>query len=149
MTELRIRPNNDYLHTATWQELYVLGEHWQSDIAFYKDELRFLHHLVNKYFIWLLKDEPIQKVQTMAINIEKANKEAKRLDEKITRHLRHLGLLMENVFSHDEEQFRIDHARLEKELVEFNNTSRQVKKEVFAITEHMMASEKLQHLLSN
>ena len=46
-----------------WQEMYVLSEHWRSDLEFYKDDLLFLHHLVDKYFIWITKSENLELVK--------------------------------------------------------------------------------------
>ena len=69
MSELRLRPKSDYLHTAAFEELYVLGEHWQSVMEFYHLELDFLKKLIDKYFIWLLKDEHIAKVQVIVNEI--------------------------------------------------------------------------------
>ena len=51
------------IEEVKWQELYVLTDHWKSDLAFYKDDLRFLHHLIDKYIIWITKDENLNMVQ--------------------------------------------------------------------------------------
>ena len=47
---------------ANWQELYILSKHWKSDLEFFKDDLRFLHHLVDKYIIWITKKENLEMV---------------------------------------------------------------------------------------
>lgn len=147
MSEMRIRPKSDYLHTASWEELHILSGHWLSDVAFYKDEIRFLDKLLDKYFIWLLKDDNIQLMQKLIDKIKRAETEAKRLDETIHKHIGRLEALIENAFSHDEQQFRNAHVQLENDLVAFIKELRLVKKEVFAITEKVIESEKLQHLL--
>jgi hypothetical protein len=66
--ELRIRPKSDYIGTANWQQLYALTEHWKSDMEFYKYEIQFLKQLINKYFIWLVEDERINKIRVL-VNI--------------------------------------------------------------------------------
>ncbi len=69
MNEYRMRPKDSYLQNSQWQELYVLTEHWKSDLLFYKDDLKFLHHLLDKYFIWITKTENLKAVQTIGQNI--------------------------------------------------------------------------------
>ena len=145
---MRIRPKSDYLNTASWDSLYVLTEHWQKDVDFYKDELRFMSGLISKYFIWMTKDENISKVQKIVVSLKTIENQLKEMDDKLKKHLKSIGLLMENAFSHDEQEFRDEHVQLEEDLVEFMNDYKKLKRDVFTITEHVMESEKLQHLLT-
>ena len=147
MTELRIRPKSNYLHQAGWQELYVLTKHWHSDMKFYEEEINFLRDLVDRYFIWLIRDENIRQVQSTAARLLKAEGQHKEIVKKIDKHLIHLEELMENSFAHDEQKFRDEHAELEDEMTVFLKDFNMVKREVFAIIGHVMEAEKLQHLL--
>jgi hypothetical protein len=45
------KPQTDFNWEAQWQQLYLLAEDRYSDLQFYKDDLRFLYHLIDKYFI--------------------------------------------------------------------------------------------------
>lgn len=147
MTDLSIRPKSDYLHTADWQQLYVLTEHWQKDMEFYKDELRFLYKLVDKYFIWLVDDEHIRMVQNIVNEIRLDERKGNEIREAIKLHLRHLESLMQNAFSQDEQKFRDEHSELEDALAQYAKDFRDIKKTVFQATELVMESEKLGHLL--
>lgn len=146
--ELRIRPKSDYMHQANLQELYILTEHWQADVRFYKDELRFLRDLVDKYFMWLIEKEHIDNLQEKAGRLLNADKQCDELAQKITKHLTHLNELQQNAFSHDEQQFRNEHGKLEDEIADFAKLFRDLKKDVFKITEEVLESEKLKHLLT-
>lgn len=146
-TDLRLRPNNNYLHTATWQELYALTEHWLSDVAFFGDEVRFLSDLVGKYFIWLTRQESMMTVQRMVTRLNAFARTQKEIADRIKRHLKDLGVLMDGIDREDAKNFRFEHARLEEDLAELARVFRSVKKEVFTITEHVVESEKLQNLL--
>ena len=53
MEDFRNRPPGNYSTTASWEELHALTRHWVSDLRFYQDDLRFLHRLIDKYFIWI------------------------------------------------------------------------------------------------
>lgn len=45
MENFSLRPKGDFTWSAEYQQLYILTEHWESDLQFYKDDLQFLHHL--------------------------------------------------------------------------------------------------------
>jgi hypothetical protein len=59
MNDFRNRPKDNYIHEADLQKLDILKEHWKSGLLFYKDDLKFLHHLINKCFLWISKKENI------------------------------------------------------------------------------------------
>ena len=52
--EFRTRPKSNYMLEAEWQELHALTIHWQSDVTFFGDELRFIDLLIDKYFTTLV-----------------------------------------------------------------------------------------------
>jgi len=143
MNDMRLRPKSDYLKTANWEQLYVLSEHWRDDMGFYLDELKFFRKLINKYFLWLAKDENIVKAEAIFVDVKKATDEAKWLENAITEHMRHISDLMKNAFSRDATEFRDDHAILEDKMVEFTKLFRKLKAEVFAVTEYIMETEDL------
>src|SRR5665811_322155 len=68
MSDFRSRPKDQYIHEADWQQLYVLTEHWKSDLSFYEGDLKFLHHLIDKYFMWISKKEHIDMVREIEMN---------------------------------------------------------------------------------
>lgn len=146
--ELRIRPKSDFLLKAGWEELYVLTEYWENDMEYYTDELRFLRNLVGKYLIWLLKDENIDKARSIYNRIKETEEEKEKIHEKIKKHLHHLTELIQDSDMKDEERFRNDHIELEEKVADLAKKFRSIKQEVFSITEHIMESEKLQHLLN-
>ena len=74
MSDLRNRPNGTYIFDANWEELYILTKHWKSDLLFYKDDLKFLNHLIDKYFIWISKKEDSDAVRSIGKSIVKTNK---------------------------------------------------------------------------
>ena len=145
---MRIRPKSDYLHTASWEQLYALGEFWQKDLEFYQDEMRFYHDLIDKYFMWLMEDPNIEKVQTLIRQLRKMHEKGIELTDQVNKHQAQIEQLMENAFSHDDQKFREDHSHLEDEITEFVEELRTLKKEVFSITESVIESEKLSHLLN-
>ena len=74
MNGYRNRPKDNYIHKADWQKLYMLAEQWKSDLLFYKDDLKFLHHLIDTYFLWISKKENINMLQNIEVNLLKVDK---------------------------------------------------------------------------
>ena len=143
MSEMRLRPKSDYLEKANWEQLYILCEHWQKEIAFYKDELRFLRRLVSRYFLWLEHEENIAKANALVVDIKKTEQETEWLDQAIQRHMSHISDLMRNAFSRDEAEFREDHTELEDKMAGYLQLFRKLKSEVFAVSEYIMETEEL------
>lgn len=149
MENLRYRPKGNYTWDAEWQQLYVLTEHWKSDLLFYKDDLKFLHHLIDKYFIWMVRKDNVVKVRTIIKNLHTTDEQCVDLLKRVNTHLSHLSGLIDDPFKYDSHQFRTEHQTLEDDMVSFVKTFRTNRKESFHITEHVIESEKLGHLLNH
>ena len=143
MAEMRMRPKTDYLRTAAWEQLYILTERWHSDMAFYLDEIRFFHKLVNKYFMWITIDENRAKAEAIGIDIRKTEQDATWLKESIVKHLKHISDLVKHRRARDDSEFREEHILLEDHMVNFAKLFRKLKAEVFAVTEFIMETEQL------
>lgn len=143
MSDFRNRPKDNFIHEATWEQLYVLTEYWQSDIVFYKQDLNFLHHLIDKYFLYLSKKENIDLVLEIEVNLLDVEKQCNTLLERINKHLHHLSELVDDPFTYVSDKFRDEHEQLEDDLAQFLKDFRQNRKEVFSITEHMIGGEEL------
>mgnify|MGYP006987950815 CR=1 FL=1 len=140
MTNFGSRPKDNYIMTAEWKQLYALTEHWQSDLLFHQDEIKFLYHLVNKYVMWLTRYEEVEMVRKIRKLLAEIRSECHKLLGKVETHLGHLSDLMENPFAHDSQTFRREHEELEEEIAMFAKHFRHAKKETFKTTEHLMDS---------
>jgi|TARA_R110000868_G_scaffold24592_1_gene96864 hypothetical protein len=132
-----------------WSELYVLTEHWKSDLEFYRDDLRFLHHLIDKYFMWITKPENLDMVKELKVGLNDLKNKCKDLLEKVQRHKTQLGQMVEDYNKSDASIIRREHEHLEEEVANFVTQFRSNRKEVFAITEFIIDSESLANLMDN
>lgn len=146
--DYRLRPDDDFIGHAKLEELYVLTEHWLSDMEFYKEELRFFIHLVDRYFILLLKEEHINKAQIIVSNIRALERSSERITLQMKEHIKDIEEFYEYTEGYDDAQFRTDHADLEQEFVDFVQSITELKQDVFAISRRMIEIEKLTHLLT-
>jgi hypothetical protein len=147
MNELRYRPKANYIHEADWQELYILTEHWKNDLEFYRDDLRFLQNIIDRYFIWMIKRENLDEVREIEVTLVEIGKKCDSLLKRTQKHLTHLGDLIDDPFKYDSHTFRTEHAKLEDDLAHFVHQFRENRKLAFKITEHVLESEKLTRLL--
>ena len=133
----------DFLEDGPWDELYAITQNWKSDLEFYKDDLRFLHHLTDRYFLWITKSENMDVVKELNFGLLKLTIEVKDLLEKVKKHLVQLGYLMEDPNKRDAGITKTEHLHLEEELTEFVKSFRNNRKEVFKISEYIIDSEEL------
>ncbi len=62
---------------------------------------------------------------------------------RANKQVHHLAELLDNPFAYDYYKFRTEHEQLEDELAKFVKGFRKNRKEVFAITEHVMNGEEM------
>lgn len=139
MINFSLRPSGDFIWTAEYRELYVLTEHWQSDLKFYKGDLHFLYQLIDKYFIWLVNQENLDEMRTIATGLSESVKNCDILLEKTSKHLAHLAELIDDPFKYDSHKFRSEHEELENEIVSFIKKFWKIKKDTFVVSEHVIA----------
>lgn len=147
MKESVIGIKSNYLHSASWDELHAITKHWQSNNDFYHYEINFLKKLIDKYFIWMTKKENIAQVRKLVLQLGTLDERHRDIGDAIFKHLNHIALYLENSFSHDEQLFRFEHSVLLQRIEEFNIEFRNVKKEIFEISEKVLDHKKLQLLL--
>lgn len=131
----------------SWQQMFIISEHWLSDVKFFSMELNFLHRLIDKYFMWLVDEKNIESTRKMASHLSKVEMERAALGEKLEDHMRSLANLIENPFSHDAQNGRDNHEKLEALMAAFAKDFRAIKIEVFALAERVVESEKVKHLI--
>ena len=130
-----------------WQELYVLTEHWRSDLEFYKDDLLFLHHLVDKYFIWITKSENLEMVKEIMLQIRGLENQCRELMAGVKEHMHNLAQFANESAKQSLPKITEDHVVLETSIYNFVKDFRANRKEVFRITEYVIDSEELTNLM--
>lgn len=146
--EFRLRPNNNFVNEADWQGLHTLSLHWKSDMAFYIDELRFLKKLIDKYFIWLMKNESIETTQDLLNRLTKIHYRAEDLVSTIDKQLNYIVKEIKYPLVHNDTSFRKQHAELEDLITDFLKDFRPIKQEVFALAENVLVVKKVEKLVA-
>lgn len=141
MENLRYRPKGGFNWDAEWNQLYILTKHWHSDMHFYKNDLRFLHRLMDKYLIWLTRKDNLDEMKILTNELVEFQKNCDLLIEKIVKHEMHLAELIENPFKYDSKLFRMEHEKLEDDIEEFIKDFRSIKKQTFSDIEGVLDKE--------
>ena len=143
MDSFRTRPETDFIHKADWEELFILSRHLKRDVEFYVEDLNFLNRLINKYAIWVNEDENLQEVKQVQFDLHKLIKKGGSLVERLQGHMHKLTDTMMKKGTTDPDDLRKRHESMEKEISQFVNNFRRIKKEVFRISEKVIGAEKL------
>ena len=135
----------DYIRKADCKEIYALTQNWKSELLFYTDELGFFRRLIDNYFGWMTYRENLDAVRKLEMDLLKTDKSG--LD-----FLRNKKIFTTIGPGGRKPQmkgcriFRLEHEHLEDQVVRFENIFRTLRKDVFAVTEHIMESEPMVHL---
>jgi hypothetical protein len=135
-------PQEDFL-----QSLYVVTQHWHSDVKFFEDELNFFRLLIDKHLSLLIDPKNVQQTRVMVSHVSNIEKERVLIEERISLHSQRIANLIENPFVQNVQGYREEHARLETDFSVFVKKFRSVKAEVFKLTERIIHSEKVKRLI--
>jgi len=142
MESIRKRPKGDFIAEANMEQLYALTKHWNSDLYFFKDDINFLHKLLDSYFIWIDKDENYRIAAKMKNALLKLRTHGEDLLDRTHKHRQQIGkMIVEKV--NDSQVFRQEHEDLEDEIASFVKAFRLNRLELFKITEYIKDTDKL------
>jgi len=123
------------------QELYILSNHWMSDIHFEEDEIRFLKKIINNYLVPGLKSGQLNEIADFNKTLTRQDENIANLKNKIAGLLKFIGGLVND----SNAEIRIDlvekFAALEAEMKTLFESVKQVKKSLFSFTEEVMKAE--------
>ncbi|PRX42951.1 hypothetical protein [Salegentibacter salegens] len=142
MESIRKRPKGDFIAEANMEQLYTLTKHWNSDLHFFRDDLSFLHKLLDSYFIWIDKDENYRVASKMKNELLKLKERCQDLLDKTDKHRQQIGkMILEKM--QDSRVFRLEHEHLEDEIAGFVKSFRLNRLELFKITEYIKDTDRV------
>jgi hypothetical protein len=125
------------------QQIYIDTHHWLDDMLFFDDETRFLKSLFEKYFTVLLHNEHINRIQLINENLTRVCLHKNIVKDEVLTHQANLDTTLTNNVEHREVFLNLEHARLEEEIKDMNRRFKNVKTDIFQITELALISNKL------
>ncbi|MDN3670531.1 hypothetical protein QWY93_14505 [Echinicola jeungdonensis] len=127
--------------------IYVLTEHWQSDLFFFDDEIKFLKLLMEKYFLWFIEEINIEYSRVLAGKLTSLEKRRAELVKKVSDHQKEISRPIQNNEKVVGAQLLDNHESLEVLWSNFIKDFRVVKKEMFRLAEEGLNFNKGSHLL--
>jgi hypothetical protein len=125
------------------QELYLLSDHWISDIHFIEDEARFFKNVVEKYLVPTLKNEQLYAVKYFNKDLVQLEEDMRNLKTKILGFLR----FIEPMLTESKKEIGLDLLErftfLETQMKALFESVKRVKKSLFSFTEASMKTEKM------
>ncbi|WP_448698951.1 hypothetical protein ACFGVR_18775 [Mucilaginibacter sp. AW1-3] len=125
------------------QQIYVATKHWLDDMLFFDDETKFLHILLEKYFAVSLHQEHVNRVQLINDNLKRVCLHKQIIKDEVITHQANLDKTLKNNIENRETFLYLEHDRLEEEIKDMNRRFKNVKNDIFQVTELLLISEKL------
>jgi len=123
------------------QELYILSNHWLSDIHFAEDEMKFLKHVINKYLATHTLSIVLEEIGIFNESLGQQEITTLSIKNKILDLLKFIAPLVKGTG----EEIGLDlierFTALEMEVKEMFESVKRLKKSLFAFTEEVMRIE--------
>ena len=124
------------------QELYILSNHWISDIQFAEDEIRFLKNILHKYLVPALKNDQLIEMENFNKTLARLNVDIPILKNKILDLLKLIGPYLIDETNTEISLGLIEkYTGLETEIKALFENVKRVKKLLFSFIEEIMKSE--------
>ena len=120
------------------QELYILSNHWLSDIHFAEDEMKFLKHVVNKYLGTHKGNIVSEEIVIFNKTLEQQEATTLCLKNKILDLLKFIGPFVKGTGEEIGLELVEKFAALEIEVKALFESVKQLKKSLFSFTEEVM-----------
>ena len=134
---------------ASLEVLHQESRNWLSTVAFWKDEVRFMHNLIVKNFIFFFSNDQkgsldalvkkITEIEETKLNVLKA--EVVNHEKRLSDHLKYQVDL-------DLQDFRTEHTGITEHFNLFQNNYRMLKSELFRLAESAMKEKDMKRLVS-
>lgn len=126
------------------QQMYARTEHWISDYIFFKDEIRFLTNLLDRYYVGVVisDSDKLDVLKKTAIKLIELDAEMESISKDNEETLTYITRLLKNELAFDPAEFRETYADIENEHTGFLKRYRAVKKEIYDLQKQLKQTEK-------
>jgi hypothetical protein len=141
MKNYRIKPTADYIKVANWDKLYILLEHWRSDIEFYLFDIQFIETLIEYHFTELLEYENLDELRELQLEIFQLKNQCEYMQQRIDLNLENIVKIIDKKYKHSVKNFRIENEQLEDDIIEFIKNERETKQILFSMIKDVIENE--------
>ena len=124
------------------QEYYRTTENWISDLLFYRDELKFLQHVVDRYYNIMVKLENLDEMREGVIRLNDLKYRCASLLRAIRKLQKRLSERVKTNNYKDPRTIIASHERTSKKFQTFLRDVRASKREIFSIADEVLEMQK-------
>jgi len=122
--------------------LYTLNKKWISDINFLEDEMKFMADLLDKFFTKLVKDEHVNRIQLIQMQLVSLGYVRKNIKKDIQKHQSNIEETINNSLSKSDAFLELEDERMSEELADLYKSFKRLKKEIFDVTRTLLRQDK-------
>ena len=116
-----------------FQRLYESGKNQLSDLVFLDDEMRFLKSLLYKYFLPMIYDYHVNRIQLIISRLSQLHLVKANVAKDLLIHQGHLNSNMKGLVFQSLDFLKLENERMEDEMKDLNRSFRNIKKEIFSV----------------
>jgi len=122
--------------------LYTLNKKWISDINFLEDEMKFMADLLDKFFTKLVKDEHVNRIQLIQMQLVSLGYVRKNIKKDIQKHQSNIEETINNPLAKSDAFLELEDERMSEELADLYKSFKRLKKEIFDVTRTLLRQDK-------
>jgi hypothetical protein len=115
------------------QSLYEISKQQLSDLVFLDDEMKFLKGLLIKYFMPMMDDHHVNRIQLINSHLSELNLVKGNVGKGLLIQQEHLQSKIKGLESQGMDFIKLANERIEDELKDLNSSFKNIKKDIFAI----------------
>jgi len=140
---------NRNLEKINLEELHQESRSWLSSVAFWNDEVRFMHNLINNNFVYFVSKDQKGSLNALINKITAIEKvDLETLKMKVIKHEEILSHHLKNHTAFDLNNFNKEHQTISNDFAIFQNNYRLLKGELFRLAEEVLKEKDLKRLVS-
>lgn len=122
--------------------LYDLNKLWLSEINFLGDEIKFMTTLLDKFFTTLIKDEHVNRIQLIKMQLVSIGHVKDSIKKDIIRHQNNIEEKINKVSDKSDMFLDLEDSRVEEELIDLEKTFKKIKTDIFEMSRTLLKNEK-------
>lgn len=124
-------------------EYYINATRWKNELDFFSIEVHFLNRLMEEHFLQLAGQDRLRKMIPLGHKLSSLMNEKHRVIDLLNRQLRDLELQAEGLLNELAEELAAKQADLQNRLMNLLRDYREVKRDLYALTEAILDERKL------
>lgn len=123
------------------QRLYEISKLQLSDMVFLEDEMKFLKSLLFKYFLPMMHDYHVNRVQLINSHLSQLGLVKANVAKDLLIHQGHLNSNINGIGTQSLDFLNLSSERIEEEMKDLNKSFRNIKKEIFLVYKDLPVKE--------